>query len=470
MVVWLGTALGARPVAAIGSKLPPPPPIPGWFSGGPKDDPLQTQLEGRLRDFLAHYEDYAARGCPTGPYWAADKLDTLLRQSSQVMYDQWANMGQSDLTNMGLLATRTLQVAGAVGGIVAAAPAAFGILGTAGESVAAVTLASTITYLANELNNILTSAYSGSIDRIDQALNGANLALGTANSLQSQLAAAGLVASDKIAQLGQFLATIKAAFDLSGDLLQAFKDNGANAKAYLDAATNYQSLLGRLKDAVTAMQTAVRSCPPATPSPSECVPDVNHPCGDAGGDQTIVERYRVRLPSHIPLTFAYCDGLICGTPENADCVSNLWIPQFDDTTLPPEAVIAPPGPGLVPSRVFTTAGNGGPASQYGYFDSHHQRSWNPAILANAPAVDAGGNLHVSVQGSQMSANPILAKHVVNGMQCGITTDEYHQFQAQYGSGIDNTFTDITITVVWAATSGHAKGPATATGTAILGGF
>jgi hypothetical protein len=45
-------------------------------------------------------------------------------------------------------------------------------------------------------------------------------------------------------------------------------------------------------------------------------------------DTTVVRVIELLSPKTVPLKWGFCDGLTCGTPENAECVSNLWMPQF----------------------------------------------------------------------------------------------------------------------------------------------
>jgi len=67
------------------------------------------------------------------------------------------------------------------------------------------------------------------------------------------------------------------------------------------------------------------------------------PVFSAGPGGSLVERVTLVAPASVPLGFAYCDALVCGTSDNVDCIGNSYVPSFGAAVPLSMTLGAPPG-------------------------------------------------------------------------------------------------------------------------------
>jgi hypothetical protein len=262
------TALAAAlSLAAPASSAPPsqskaPPP---WASGkAPTPDPLQAQLEARLKDWAANGKKQAADlDCKsaTSAAQAAYAADNQLNHSYEAMHGAYAAMSQIQKADMAELGTRTIALAAQVVSFVAGAPKAEDIL--AHQSTAlAVSGSQALSAFETAVSGYLGALYSGQPLTSDDG----DIALAFT---QMTAFAAGLGSSSPLAQalgsqsVGRLLGLIGIAKSVY-DIVQLVSVQEAHLagpeQTYRDAASLYDMALNRLEKQITAMNGALADC------------------------------------------------------------------------------------------------------------------------------------------------------------------------------------------------------------------
>lgn len=141
-------------------------------------------------------------------------------------------------------------------------------------------------------------------------------------------------------------------------------------------------------------------------------------------DNKFVRIIELVSPKSVPLNWGYCNGLTCGTPDNAECVSNLWIPQFG-SQLPATVTIHGLGPGTEITGVWVGAGP------------------SPGDLKEVKdaktRVGADGTVNVDLSAlNAMTADLARAINPRFKQVCGVPEREKDAIADEYGTRFDNT--------------------------------
>lgn len=160
------------------------------------------------------------------------------------------------------------------------------------------------------------------------------------------------------------------------------------------------------------------------------------------GEDTVAQRVVVGGPAQVGFGFRFCDGFTCGTPDNAVCVSNKWIPNFGSPGLRTVRIAPLPGhrlasatislgpsPGTV-SPVTTVGPNGGGSGPF----------------AEGPTVEADGSLTFTID--QSADVPTLPIDPEFNRVCGLGEAERDAFVAQWGTGATITNATAVVDLVW----------------------
>lgn len=141
-------------------------------------------------------------------------------------------------------------------------------------------------------------------------------------------------------------------------------------------------------------------------------------------DEEFVRIIELVSPKNVPLNWGYCNGLTCGTPENAECVSNLWMPQFG-SQLPATITIQGLGPS---AKVIGVRVGAGPS---------------PGNVKEAKGVKTkvGADGTVSVDLSALNEITAELARAINPnfkQVCGVPEREKNAITDEYGKRYDNT--------------------------------
>jgi hypothetical protein len=141
------------------------------------------------------------------------------------------------------------------------------------------------------------------------------------------------------------------------------------------------------------------------------------------GDDEVVRIVELVSPKTVPLNWSYCNGLTCGNPDNAECVSNLWIPQFG-SQIPAIVSIQGLGPGTKVTGVWVGAGS------------------SPDTLKEAKgaktSISADGTVNVDL--SSFNAVTARLSDAINpkfDQVCGVPEDGKDAITDRYGTQYDN---------------------------------
>ncbi|HXZ82321.1 MAG TPA: hypothetical protein VED84_01060 [Acidimicrobiales bacterium] len=357
---------------------------------------------------------------------ATSMLDNI-DSSYGVMLDVYYSLDSSTLADLGIMAADVNAIAGSLVAAYAGLGPAEAALTAVGTPAARAALGA-VTSLAGILQTERSAAAAGTHtyeDTITDVANGASAFAAIvdpiANEGRASLGAAG-------GALVSFASAITSLTSLINNYKTAARDAGALANAYAQAAGLYDANLARLGAILAGLEAGLAACRQVPPP-------------------IVVQSQSVSVPKQASINFSYCNGLVCGNSENADCVSNLWMPQFEGS-VPPVLTFEPPYPGARVLSVEISAGDGGPPTAYSYASGADWSGWNPELSASVPAVSADGALRIALGGSSVGDDPLLLSRHEYGITCGLSDDQYKAFLAKYGSTFVNTYTQETVTVVW----------------------
>ena len=265
--IALAALVVALVCAASASSAPPSQSkeLPPWASGkAPTPDPLQAQLEVRLKDWAANGKKQAAdldcKGA-TSAAQAAYAADNQLNHSYEAMHGAYAAMSQIQAADMAELGTRVVALAGKAASFVAGAPKAEDILAHQSTALAA-SGSQALNAFETAVSGYLGALYSGQPLTSDDG----DIALAFT---QLTAFAAGLGSSSPLAQalgsqsVGRLLGLIDIAKSVY-DIVQLVTDQEAHLagpeQTYRDAASLYDMALNRLEQQITAMNSALADC------------------------------------------------------------------------------------------------------------------------------------------------------------------------------------------------------------------